>query len=226
MLTGIFKMKRIITIVIFIIIGLCLAIQIIRFYNLKKTAKNLTDLIDDGDILGLVNIVCNNKELKNSKIPSTGDTILNYAIENKKFNIAKMLIKCGVDSNLKGYSNRTALHVAVENNMIAVVKILLKAGADIEAKGYRHNYTPLHMAATRGFVKIGSMLINSGANIESRNMQGETPLICAIDMKNIKMIKLLLESGANINIADQRGRTAKSIAQKSNIDLETLQRLD
>lgn len=213
-------MKRAIITLLSIFIVFSIATQIFRFFNYRQEAKKIIENIDNENIAKLKEMVCDNPKLVNARIPSIGDTILIYSIERRKIAAAKILLGCGANPNLKGLSERAAIHVAVENDMPEAVKILLKAGANIESKGYRHEDTPLHMAASRGFSDIGIILIEYGAKINSRNMQGETPLMYAVDKKRISMIQLLLKNGANMNLSDQRERTAKSIAAMRGIDLQ------
>jgi ankyrin repeat protein len=117
----------------------------------------------------------------------------------------EMLIKQGVDVNIKDEKGHTALHIAAISDHNRVVKSLIKGGADVNAKDIRGN-TPLFYVIAWGWdesryakrkIKIAKLLINAGADvnyIDDSQYYGPRSLLSWAE--NPKIIKLLIKAGA------------------------------
>src|SRR6266850_1016741 len=66
----------------------------------------------------------------------------------------------------------------------------------------------LHSAASDGDEREASSLIAAGANVNAREVEGETPLMCAAANGRTKMVLFLLERGADVNAISDNGETA------------------
>lgn len=64
--------------------------------------------------------------------------------------------------------------------------------------------TPLQIAALEGFVDVVQYLINQGCVINCKNIDGDTPLIDAVENGHLEVVNLLLDAGA-----DPRRRNGK-----------------
>jgi len=189
--------------------------QAVVFLRAKSASSELVRLVDRSDETTLRECLAENPSLSNARLPASGDTILNYAVEQGRLPSVDALLNAGADPNLHGFSKRTALHIAVQQGNTNIVLRLLQAGADIESTGYRHDETPLHVASSHGFAKMVVLLLDHGAHIDSRNMQKETPLMRAVQNGHIETVRALLERGANPRLLDQRNRSALDFALKS-----------
>lgn len=97
-----------------------------------------------------------------------------------------------------------------EDMGIMVFKLLIKKGVNIHAVDNEHN-TLLHIAASNGCAAIVRFLLENFMDVNSRNIYGQTPLLCAaqgdVDCP-VRTIKLLLDYRAQVNARDFLGTTA------------------
>lgn len=151
---------------------------------------------------------------------SQGYKALCWALQEKKTDIAKLLVDKGVPLNLvdKGvplnYSRRiietdTPLHSAILNSDIELVKLLLEKGANPLAIEKSRNRTALHVAAIVESVDIVKLLFDYGAekSVNVQNVAGLTPLHIACRRKCLEIVKILLDKGADINSGNDDGCT-------------------
>ena len=71
--------------------------------------------------------------------------------------------------------------------------------------------TALHLAAEQDEYLTRDVLKN-GFEINVRNLDGQTPLMCAVNADNIETVTLLLKSHADVDAVDERRRTALHLA--------------
>lgn len=166
---------------------------------------------------------------------------LMFASEMGNTEIVNKLLDKGAKIDEKNLKNETALTLAVKNNHLDVVKILLqhKPQKDYEAlyiaaeKGYspilksllENNYdSKEHLTAALRRACLSSIdspeiireLIASGAEINTIDMDGNTPLLLAINNKNLETVKSLISLGANVNYKNikSNGETPLLLASK------------
>lgn len=68
-------------------------------------------------------------------------------------------------------------------------------------KSDRLGRTPLHIAAIHGLEGVVQLLLAKGADIQAEDLDGNTPLINAIDYKRPVVFKILLD-GFGVNILE------------------------
>ncbi len=120
-----------------------------------------------------------------------GNAALIGAAAGGYIDIVKMLIKKGVDLNIKDTEEGTALSYASFTKLPNV------------EKGNRRR-------------EIAKELILAGANLDGQDSSGYTALMWAVGVGDIEIAKLLIEKGANLNIQDRNGDTALDQARKYN----------
>lgn len=113
------------------------------------------------------------------------------------------------------------LHVGGRGNPEEILITLLKCGYNVNALD-KFNQTPLFGAIQNGQLDICRILLDAGANPNHQDINGNTPLIAAVnanlDMKfkiNIEIIKLLLKSDAKINLTNNEKETPLKAACQS-----------
>ncbi|AEX62044.1 putative ankyrin repeat protein [Megavirus vitis] len=128
-----------------------------------------------------------------------GNSALMLACSQNDVELAELLIRSGIDVNIKSNCNMTALISAAynsgHNNNIDLIKLLLEHGADVN------------------FI----------------NIYGRTALDAACDYKNkcdnLQTIKLLLDHWCDVNIKNENGYNALMIACQYPNSLDTIKLL-
>jgi hemoglobin len=129
-----------------------------------------------------------------------GATLLHFAAGAGCLEVVALLVRLGVDPNIRGRGDHTPLY-SVANECASetgpeVVRALVRAGADVNACNGVTRATALHMAARRGHVEIARALLDSGASVNTRDRKGDTPLQRAINCRKNRVSQLPLERGA------------------------------
>ena len=101
-------------------------------------------------------------------------TALTVPLANRKFEVAKVLIKCGADVNCRDETGWAPLMLASRYGYRHIAELLLDHGADVNAK-QEDLWTALHFASSEGHLEIVKVLLDRGADIHARNINGRTP---------------------------------------------------
>ena len=84
-----------------------------------------------------------------NKQNENGTTFLNFAVDNDRFELSKVLIsQFNADVNLADDMGYTALHCAAMNGNQKIIHLLLQNGADINAKSFEDEETAFDLAET------------------------------------------------------------------------------
>ena len=122
---------------------------------------------------------------KKSKSKKDDETeIENPSLEEKRFEMTKLLLENGADVKAVDEDNWTALMWASWTGMPTVVDALVKAGSDVNALDAKKQ-SPLMVAAQRGNEKVVEILINAGADRNLKNADGKS----AEDLANEYMVQ-------------------------------------
>lgn len=95
---------------------------------------------------------------------------------------------------------------SIESNdvdgLIAALPLVESVNARID-----RDETLLHLAARFGNPRVVTLLLTPHADIEALNVEGESPLIVAIEEDHAEVVRLLLQAGAQMSYSFQRHQT-------------------
>lgn len=177
---------------------------------------------------------------------------LYLALESYEIDVAKILLEAGADpcagvgedsnimdcmvnaGRLEQIKLLSTYRVALEspdyygNTLLMyapnvdVYKVLLQAGANPKAVN-KLGQTVLHMAVHRGILDIIHLLMEDVHLIECQDLEGHTPLLCAVTSSRRKVCEVLLKARANPLAKNVSGESALHLAVKEgNQDLVEL----
>ena len=137
-----------------------------------------------------------------------GNTALHYAVKNKLFDVAALLIASGADVNARNNSNETPLFDAARTVQPMVEKLLLNHGADATIQNkegktfdYYRDFGLFCKAALACDLKTLRNYLEKGFSpdtvLETNN---NTLLEYAIAKENFEMVELLLKHKANTEL--------------------------
>jgi len=124
--------------------------------------------------------------------------------------IAKLLIKSGMDMKMTLYKKGTPLIRAADEGETELVDLCLQYGADINAQD-EDGVTALMKAAEdldKEHMEIVRSLIDNNADLEIQDNDKQTALMYACNRPAVGKVKLLLKHGALVDVKDKNGRTA------------------
>ena len=175
------------------------------------------------NVMGVVRALLAHGVDVSRKCRDGGTTALSVAHRHSPGALVKLLEAAEekqVGINGRGTYGETALQRAVQWSDCARMRVLLAHHADpnIATDG---GFTPLAAAAQDGNLEAVKLLLSHGARVETKDVDGETALIYAIEQRtadtaNPQVVKELVRAGANVNARDWKKRTALAVAMKNN----------
>ncbi len=157
-----------------------------------------------------------------------GANFLKIALMSENLELARELIKVGVDVNVKTTREGVSLlQLAVRNGDTELTRELIEAGASVDStytKWGGRRYVPILDAASQKNTQILKLLIKAGAKLEDVNEDLQTPLSVAVVNKNVEAVRVLIEAGADLN--EIFNRRPPLICAASNFVFEAADNLD
>ena len=166
------------------------------------TQDKLFQAIDEGNLADVRKLIAEGADVNTPNC--IRHTPLDDAVARGNREIVLELLAAGADTN-----NGAPLLSAVGYNQRDMVKLLLERGAKVDQQEEDGILgTPLIFAAIEGNADIARDLLAAEANVNSRNSNGATALMEAVEEKHTALVPLLLQAGADVNAADNFGVTA------------------
>lgn len=103
----------------------------------------------------------------------------------------KILLKAGLNLNLKTSKGDTLLMLASYHNSLKTSSMLLEMGASVDEPNDR-GQTPLAGVCFKGYMEMAKLLVRYGANIDRNNGLGMTPYKFAIMFGHHELAEFLL----------------------------------
>ena len=112
-----------------------------------------------------------------------GQTHVHSACQFHNFEVARTIVKAGVDINARNKCGQTPLHLCIERrhdclsdfDFHKMALVLIVGGADVNTVD-NEGSAPLHLCAKRKAYDMFPMLVEAGANVNATNGDGKTPL--------------------------------------------------
>ena len=156
---------------------------------------------------------------------SKGMIPLSAAIYNDDDKAFDILIKEGkADPYLvnDGFWIENPVYTAVSEGNIVMLQKLIDTGVNLNYDFSKYKADPLLIYAIKNsnnlkrtaLKDVVAFLILNKVNINQQSMNGDTPLITAIETRNIPVFNALILSKADISIQNNRGETPLDVAHK------------
>lgn len=131
----------------------------------------------------------------------------------ERLRVVEFLLEKGVEKNLQNEMGNTALYNAVYKGNCQIAMYLIDKGADITICD---RDSVLHQASRNFDKKLVKYLVERGADVNERNIDGSTPLSCAVNTYDVDMglVKYLVEHGADVNVVDYQNETPLDVVIK------------
>ena len=124
-----------------------------------------------------------------------GFSLLHCAAKGENTTIINKLLSLGLHIDSRNNTGVTPLMTAAFCDKQSAFQMLIQNGADPHLKD-SDGYSLLHYAAQGGTTFIMNKLLSLGLEINSKDLNGKTPLIVAIEENNSKAVKFLMSKGA------------------------------
>ena len=119
-------------------------------------------------------------------------------------------------------SGRTPVARACANDNIEQLAAELKERPHhLNEPDYAQN-TPLQIAALEGFVEPVRHLINEGCTVNCKNIDGDTPLIDAVENGHLQVVDILLEASADPRMRNGKGFEPLDLVNTESDDYEAI----
>ncbi len=152
-----------------------------------------------------------------------GSTALHFASLIGHLSITERLLEVGANPHALNQDWDTPLHFAVQKmDNVPLIEVLINAGANLEARNI-YGYTVLHCATLSDDPEVIQFIVHETKkrvsisihqSVNAANLDGETPLMLAIQRKKVNAIKKVIALGANLQLKNSEGKTALDLAME------------
>jgi len=174
------------------------------------------------DNLDELNSLLINHKNVNIRDSATGNTALEFAVQNGNREVVQALLWAKADVNAKNRSGQTVLMMLTEKVTADIFWDLINAGAKVNLKD-NDGDTALSEVAQINNTEALKVLLDAGAKVNTANDDGETPLMLAAGDGYVNNVRTLLLAGADVNAQSKKGKTALNYAREN--DQEAVVRL-
>jgi len=176
----------------------------------------LEDLVSQGNLEKLKQLLSPQSEWENFKDFSTGDWLLHTAVKSQSLQVIEFLLLNKHPVNVCNKLNQTPICLACSFGNPKAIKALLEFNPDLEIKDLQDGSTPLLRSVESLSLESVKLIVGKDPNLDTANFEGETGLHVAIDLGSAEVCEYLIHSGASIQVADNWGNTPLHTACRVN----------
>ncbi len=133
---------------------------------------------------------------------TTGYAPLHYAVMKTQTEVVALLLEAGADPDVNNNQSKTPLDLAISGSKEEIIDLLLEAGATVEPPA-----DGIHILAWNNDVLGVKLHIYAGTDIDQADVDGNIPILLAVQKGHIAVVELLIEHEANLEVADRHGFT-------------------
>jgi len=179
----------------------------------EKLNFALIDVAAEGDLDSLIQLL--KMDLNLDFRDANSGTALYYAVQNKHFDIVKVLVFNGADMDYSLDNGFSPLMSACYNGYFDIAEFLARSGANTNARD-QYWATALHYATAIGDYYMVDMLLFYNAKPDLLTYEKISPLFVSSLIGDTAIAELLLNKGANINQLTDTDDSPLSIAIQEN----------
>ena len=162
--------------------------------------KSLWQAASDGDVETVEAHIAAETDLDEKH--TTGYAPLHYAVMKTWPEVVALLLDAGADPDVVNNQSKTALDLAISGSKDDIIDLLLEAGATVEPPA-----DGIHILAWNNDVLGVKLHIYAGTDIDQADIDGNIPLLLAVERGHIGMAELLIQHEANLEVTDRHGFT-------------------
>ncbi|KAH6605164.1 ankyrin repeat [Trichoderma cornu-damae] len=147
---------------------------------------------------------------------------LHYAVQNGNFDMARLLLENGAQTDVEDMAGYSPLSIAAEQGAVEILKLLLRHGADPNFAEFAV-LGPLALAAQNGREEVARILLrDTAADVNSPGALGCTPLMEAICNRHPDTARVFIECPLlDPNARNSLDETALHLALRHDPTLQT-----
>lgn len=138
--------------------------------------------------------------------PRDKNTFLHYAVIYQNIDLARLVIRLGINVNSINNEGKTALHIACEVGNYYICDLLLNSGALIDIQD-DDNWYPLNFAIMNNFSRDILIRLVFKQDKSMFDMHVVSPILLASQYSDVEFVEYLIQNGADINTVDVLGKT-------------------
>lgn len=182
------------------------------FVAARRGDKGITKLLLENGA------TANGSLLNNTKLPLTS------AAASGHLPVVRLLVEHGAEiGRLDRYGWCAMSHAAFQGRL-EVVKFLSVDEEAVSRRVKKDRCTVLHLAVEGGHIEVVKFLVERGANLAAIDVEGRTPLVCAIKdgPSSLRLVENLLSYEITLGIATDRDLALTKAVETRNADIVKL----
>ena len=162
--------------------------------------KTIWQAASDGDVEAIEAHIAAETDLDEQN--NSGYAPLHYGVMKTRTEVVALLLEAGADPDVVNNLSKTPLDLAISGSKDEIIDLLLEAGAAVEAPA-----DSIHVFAWNNELLGVKLHIYAGTDIDQADVDGNIPLLLAVEQGHIGVAELLIQHEANLEVADEHGFT-------------------